>query len=349
MRCMTNGPVLLLGGTRFIGPHCVRALREAGYEPVVFHRGQSAWPWPGEAAPAAIRGDRREPGALAMAAHQREWAGVIDLTAFNGADSQMAIAAFNGRCESFVHISTGSVYQVLRGYPNPYAEDDALLFADHPPLADEDPAQPGMRYGLGKRACEEALLTAYEDDGFPVTIIRPPIVSGPLDYTLRDASYLLRLRDGGPLVVPATSGAFRHVSVTDLAELIILALDQWDAAVGEVFNAGGGSILSLTEYLELAAALLGLQEPQIVPLPFEVIEARIGMGSQPFGYPRTAIPDITKAQSVLGWQPARAPESLPAAFDWAEREYQGPVPESYSAYRELELATVKELAGAGVG
>jgi len=346
---MSTEHVLLLGGTRFIGAHLVRILQEANYEVTVFHRGQHAWPFPDGPAPNVINGNRKNIEDLEKVARARDWSAVVDLVAFTAADSSIAIEAFHEQCGIFAHISTGSVYQVLRDYHNPYAEDDAMLFEDPLPLVDEDLEHPAMVYGLGKRGCEEALLAAHEESGFPVTIIRPPIVSGPLDHSLRDASYLHRLRDGGPLLVPATSGAFRHVAVQDLGRLILAAIEEWDASLGEAFNAGGASILSLSEYLQLFATVLGLPEPTILPVPFDVLEARVGLGSQPFGYPRTAVPDITKAQMLLGWQPRRAEQYLPEVAQWVEYVYQGEKPASYTDYRERELAYAKELIGAPVG
>ncbi|MEO7995221.1 MAG: NAD-dependent epimerase/dehydratase family protein [bacterium] len=338
---MSQEHVLLLGGTRFIGPHCVTALREAGYEPTVFHRGKTAWPGLGPE-PASIIGDRKEAADLATAARAHDWSAVIDLTAYKPAESALAMDAFNERTNIFVHISTGSVYQVLKDYHNPYAEEDALLFSDPAPLVDEDPNDPGMAYGLNKRACEEVLLQAYEENGFPVTIIRPPIVSGPLDYTLRDATYLMRVRDGGPLIVPVNSGAFRHVAVQDLAKLIVASIDCWDASIGEAFNAGGASLFSLPEYLLCLARILNLPEPAIVPIPMETIEREIGMASQPFGYSRSAVPDIAKAQLILDWSPRRAEEYLPEVIQWVEQEYQGEPPKSYSEHREKELAVARD-------
>src|SRR5438105_7977564 len=46
--------VLVIGGTRFIGPHVVRALADAGHDVTVFHRGES----PCDARVRHIHGDR---------------------------------------------------------------------------------------------------------------------------------------------------------------------------------------------------------------------------------------------------------------------------------------------------
>ncbi|HYE76422.1 MAG TPA: NAD-dependent epimerase/dehydratase family protein [bacterium] len=338
---MSQEHVLLLGGTRFIGAHLVQSLREAGYEPTIFHRGKSPWPW-GDP-PVEILGDRKEPGELVKLASLRDWAAVVDLTAFTAPDSAHAIAAFNEHTEVFVHISTGSVYHVLQDFHNPFSEEDALLFADPLPLVEEPADSPPMAYGLGKRACEEVLFNAYEESGFPVTVIRPPIVSGPLDYTLRDYAHILRVRDGGPLLVPAPSGSFRHVAVQDLARLIVQAIDLWDASIGEAFNAGGASILTLAEYYQLLCRLLDLPAPTIVPVAHGTLMEQIGPGSQPFGYDRNAIPDIVKAQSLLDWQPRRAEEYLPEVIAYFEHDYTGKQPESYTEYREKELAFARTL------
>ena len=340
---MSAEQVLILGGTKFIGPHLVRALREAGYEPTVFHRGTTPWPW--DDAPPALLGDREQAADLRAAARAADWEAVCDLTAFKPTDSALAAEAFQDRCGIFLHVSTGSVYQVIEAYHNPYSENDAQLFASALPLVREtEPDHPAVQYGLNKRACEETLLRAFEERGFPVTIIRPPIVSGPLDYTLRDYSHLLRLRDGGPLIVPVNAGAFQHVAVQDLADLMVKMLELWDMSIGEAFNAGGASLFSLSEYYSTFARLLGLPEPVIHAVPFDTIEREIGEGSQPFGYPRNAVPDIAKARWLLDWEPRRAECYLPEIAAYFEGEYRGPEPESYTKYRAAELRLAGALA-----
>ena len=50
-------------------------------------------------------------------------------------------------------------------------------------------------YGFKKRKCEEVLNEAHEENGFPVSIFRFPIIMGERDYTLRAYSYFLRIQD----------------------------------------------------------------------------------------------------------------------------------------------------------
>jgi nucleoside-diphosphate-sugar epimerase len=40
--------ILVIGGTRFMGPHIIRSLCAAGHEVSVFHRGQTRAALPGE-------------------------------------------------------------------------------------------------------------------------------------------------------------------------------------------------------------------------------------------------------------------------------------------------------------
>jgi hypothetical protein len=72
-------------------------------------------------------------------------------------------------------------------------------------------ADPGRRedwaYGVGKRAAEDALAAA----AVPSTRVRIPMVNGERDPKRRLESYLWRMLDGGPLLVPGADAIARHV------------------------------------------------------------------------------------------------------------------------------------------
>ena len=58
------------------------------------------------------------------------------------------------------------------------------------------------RYGTGKRAAEDALMAAWTSARFPATCLRLPSVVGELDPDRRIESYVWRILDGGPVLLP---------------------------------------------------------------------------------------------------------------------------------------------------
>jgi nucleoside-diphosphate-sugar epimerase len=69
------------------------------------------------------------------------------------------IELFTGRTEQYVFISSASAYQ----------KPPARL-----PILESTPLRnPFWQYSRDKIACEDLLVKAYREDGFPATIIRP--------------------------------------------------------------------------------------------------------------------------------------------------------------------------------
>src|SRR5688500_15368102 len=98
--------VLILGGTRFFGRTFVEDLLAEGHAVTVLSRGRLPVP---EGA-GAIAVDRTDAAALAAAVADRTFDVVVDNVAFTAADVHGALAAFRGRMQHYVFVSTISVY-----------------------------------------------------------------------------------------------------------------------------------------------------------------------------------------------------------------------------------------------
>src|SRR5438445_11271408 len=100
--------VLVIGGTRFIGPLVVKRLNARGHEVIVFHRGQTEADLP----PAVqhLHGDRQ-----CLAYFREEFKRlapdvVLDMCAFTEQDAQAAVSVLGGVARRAVVISSGDVY-----------------------------------------------------------------------------------------------------------------------------------------------------------------------------------------------------------------------------------------------
>lgn len=182
--------VLVVGGNRFVGKLLAWRLLAAGAKVTLLNRGGLPDPF-GERVE-RLRGDRTRD--LERLLRGRSFDAVVDLAAYTGEDGRCAAEILRGRTAHHVMISTGQVYLVRAGCPRPAREEDY----DGPVTARPgDPADvEDWEYGVGKRACEDALAAAARD-GFPATRVRIPMVNGPLDYFRRIEGYLWRLVPGG--------------------------------------------------------------------------------------------------------------------------------------------------------
>lgn len=146
--------------------------------------------------------------------------------------------------DRFVFASSSSVY--APGSPSPTGED-ALL-------------NPASHYGRSKLRAETWLAT-FQEQGLGTTVVRPPVIYGPVDrYFTPTALRLARLP-----VLPLINGGrsvFDMVYVQDVAELMWAAASS-PAAVGRTYNAGSGQPQTIRDLVETYRKLTG-RGPRIV-------------------------------------------------------------------------------------
>jgi len=254
--------VLVIGGTRFVGRLLVTRLVARGERVTLFNRGTHSDPF--GARVERLRGDRTT-GDFERALSGRTFDAVVDFAAYVASDAERAIETFAGRVGHYVFVSTGQVYLVRAPRtpptpPTPSREEDY----DGPVIprpAGEDASS--WDYGVGKRACEDALIAAR--DRLPSTRLRIPMVNGPGDYYGRIERYVRRMLDGGPLAVALADRRVRHVDAAEVARTIDLLLG--DARVfGEALNQAQDETPTLRELLAMIAGEVGAS-PEIVEDP----------------------------------------------------------------------------------
>src|SRR4030095_1243608 len=130
-------------------------------------------------------------------------------------------------------------------------------------------------YGVEKRAAEDLLAEAWTARGFPYTSLRLPMVNSRRDHYSRLHGYVLRLLDGGPILIPDGVGhELRHVYGPDVVR-VVTGLIESGVGKGEAINLSQDETLPLAEFLErVRATLPGQHGPaRLVSLPLERLEA----------------------------------------------------------------------------
>jgi nucleoside-diphosphate-sugar epimerase len=259
--------VLVVGGNRFVGYLLVWRLLAAGHRVTVLNRGTLADPF-GERVE-RLRGDRTTPEFLRLLAGRR-FDATVDFAAFTGADVEGVLAALGERAGHYVLVSTGQVYLVRADCPRPAREvdyDGPLL---PKPAGAEDLAE--WDYGMGKRACEDLLLRAWQERRFPFTSVRIPMVNGERDHFRRIEGYLWRLLDGGPVLLPdGGDQPMRHVYGADVARAVAELLGR-PVCFGQAYNLAQDETPTLREVVAALAAELGVR-PRLAPVAAQRIRA----------------------------------------------------------------------------
>ncbi len=318
--------VLVIGGTTFFGKAIVEDLLNDGHDVTLFSRGNNRPPFWDRVH--HMTGDRNDADGFKAQLAGHTFDAVVDNIAFTADDVRTALGAFTGNVGRYVFTSTAAVYytgdQVM-----PVAEDD-VNFAFQPPAGEED--APLWRYTLGKLEAERVLL---DQDDLEYTIIRPPIVLGPEDPSLRGYFYVQRLLDERPIIL--TNGgvqSFRLAYSRDLSRGYLRALAS-ERAENAIYNLNQSEIIQLTDLIEAAADALDVQ-PDLVPIPRQTLE------DAGFDYPETYapvqnfIPSIEKAQSELSYTTTPFGEWIAETARWYRDHYQGEDSKGYDR-RDAEV------------
>jgi dTDP-L-rhamnose 4-epimerase len=223
---------------------------------------------------------------------------------------------------------------VVRAGRNPDGSWDPLDRDGWPmtPAPTPETKASGLRsvYAIGKFVQERLTLTLTRQYGMTGVALRLWNVYGPGQalsnpYTGVLAIFASRIANGRrPLLFEDGQQRRDFVHVRDVARAFLLALDE-PSADGEVFNIGSGEQRTVEEVALLQAAAMGRPdlEPEIT-------------GKMRAGDIRHCIPDLSKAQTVLGY---RARQNFAAGLaelaEWvARQEAEDRVAE---ARAELEL------------
>ena len=326
--------ILVIGGTLFMGPRLVRSLVERGHEVSTFHRGTTPGDLP--SAVERLRGDRSDPAQLQRAIAGRSFDACVDTIAMRGADTASAIEILYGRVGHYVHFSTGQVYLVRRNCPAPAREEDYAGPLGTPP----DPAawDAGQwTYGIEKRACEDLLEEAWSARRFPATRLRLTMVHGVDDPRGRVHAYVLRLLDGGPLLVPSEpSPPIRPIHAGAVVELVVRIVEE-GSGKGAAYNLAQDEAWTHDALIGRLAGMLGV-EPAIERRPREeLVGGGVFPACAPLANPWMSLLDPGRAARELGFRPGTFSDWLPGLVETAAAR---PAPEGFAEMRARELALV---------
>jgi nucleoside-diphosphate-sugar epimerase len=252
--------VLFIGGTGIISTACTERAVARGLNVTLLNRSGRAF-MPDTHTLAA---DINDPAAASAALGGRTWDCVVDFLAFTPEQIEQRLGLFRGRTGQYVFVSSASAYQKpLRGN---------LPITESTPLAN-----PFWDYSRNKIACEDRLMRALRDEGFPVTIVRPSLTYGntviPLAVNSWQKSFtaIARLRRGQPLIIPGdglTPWTITHN--TDFARGFVGLLGH-AGAIGHAFHITSAEAPTWNELYQWTAEAAGVSNPRFVHIASDFI------------------------------------------------------------------------------
>jgi nucleoside-diphosphate-sugar epimerase len=299
---------LVTGGAGFIGSHLTEALLQAGHEVVVLDDLSTG----------------RRANLAAVEAHPR-----LELTEGSVTDEPLvrklvasAAVVYHlaaavgvrlildrpvGTIETNI-VGTETILRAAReGRPRVVLASTSEVYGknDRVPLSEDDDRVLGpttksrWSYACSKAIDEFLALAYYHEHGVPVTIVRFFNTIGPRQtgqYGMVVPRFGRQALDGGPITVYGDGRQSR--CFTDVEDTVrgTIALSLAPAAVGEVFNVGNTHELTIEALAERVRTLSGSDAP-IVRVPYD--EAF----KPGFEDLRRRVPDIRKAERVVGYRP----------------------------------------------
>ena len=314
---------LLTGGAGYVGSACFREFRRKGIEAFVFDdlsEGHAAAVEPDRLSV----GDLRDTETVARVLRNRDITHVVHFAAKTSVPESMKDPS--GYWSTNVDGSR-SLLEAMRaaGVARIVFSSTAAVYAHglDRPISESDPIRPATPYGTSKLAVEH-LLQGYADAyGFGATALRYFNASGA-DEDGRHGEAHSHETHVIPLLVQTAlgqRGSFRiygnqwptqdgtcvrdFISVRDLAEAHLLALQALELGRMASHNLGSGTGTSVAELIAATARLAGR------PVPLTIEPERPGD-------PPVLIADISSARSALGWSPkwSGIDQILGAAWRW---------------------------------
>lgn len=313
--------VLVVGGAGYIGSHTCKALKKAGFNPVVYDNLQNGHKWACTFGPLVV-GDIQDTKLLSqtLKTYKPEivlhFASSIDARAsmvdpgsyyYNnlaGTVSLLQAMQQNG-VESLVFSSTAAVY----GTPKSGA------------LNERNKCDPLNVYGKTKWMTEQMIHDFEAAYGMKSVILRyfnaaGADSEGELGEAHSPETHLI------PLAILSALGKEPHlnvfgdgsavrdyVHVMDLADAHVKAVQWLLSGKGPMtFNLGSGAGYSLLEVLEMVE--------KVSQKPVKKV-----MQPKKLGEPLSLIADSTKARALMGWEPvlSNLETIIASAFSWHER------------------------------
>ena len=242
--------ILVTGGTGFVGPHVVHALRARDLPVRVLvrdpKRGSRAAAWGAE----LVQGDVTDASTLPAA--------------LDGVDVVVhLVAIIKGSRDDFDRVMTQGTHALVTAAKAAGVRRFVLASA----LGLDERSRGAVPYFAAKWEMERAV----KESGLEHVIYRPSFVFGKDGGVLPTFVRVARFLPVTPVIGPGTQ-RIQPIWIDDLAEYYVRAVDE-PAAANRTFELGGPDVVTRNEFWERLKKVLGVRRPS-VHVPFWLMRAQ---------------------------------------------------------------------------
>ena len=238
--------ILMIGGTGTISSAITRQLAASGHDLWLLNRGHRK-----DEVPTGVRqiiADIDDTDEVLRQIGDAQFDAVCEFIGFLPSQVERDIRLFKGRTRQYVYISSASAYN--KPAANHVITEGTTL------------ANPYWEYSRNKIACEELLLKAYREEGFPVTIVRPSHTycerAVPVSVHGLKGSWqvLKRMLDGKPVIVHGDGSSLWTLTWNEDFASGFIGLLGNPKAIGEAFQIMSDEQLTWNQIYECVARAL---------------------------------------------------------------------------------------------
>lgn len=248
--------ICIVGGTGHISQSITKVLLLEGHDVTIFNRNVSG------GAPEGVHqliGDRNNRSEFELLMQNQKFDVAIDMICFNKEEALSDVKAFRN-VKHFIQISTVCTYGI-----------DFNKF----PVKEDNPFNPITEYGKNKVEADLAFMDAYNQEGFPVTIIKPSTTYGPKIGLLRqiawEFSWIDRIQNNQPILILGEGSALHQfLHVDDAAECFKYLVGR-KKCIGQTYHLVGEEHLTWKIWHETAMDIIGKRVP-LVGVTLELLE-----------------------------------------------------------------------------
>jgi len=253
--------ILFIGGTGTISGAITRQLAAAeGYELTILNRGHKTADIPHTVR--QITGDINNEDEIRNILAGEFFDVVGEFVAYTPEQVKRDIRLFEGRCRQYIFISSASAYQKPLSH---------YVITESTPLAN-----PYWQYSRDKIACEQVLMDAYRNSGFPVTIVRPShtYADGSIPLSMHGEkgpwNEISRILTGKPVIIPGDGSSLWTVTHSmDFARAYIGLLGN-PHAIGEPVHITSDESLTWNQIYAIIGQALGVT-PKLVHISTDTL------------------------------------------------------------------------------
>ena len=305
--------VLFIGGTGNISLASTRLASDRGIDLTLLNRGSRTSDLPANVR--ALKVDVTDEAAVAEALGSQQFDAVVDWIAFTPADVERDIRLFRDRTRQFIFISSASAYQRPVGH---------YLITESTPLVN-----PFWQYSRDKIACEERLMKAYREEGFPITIVRPSLTYGDTQIVLAVNSWrksytaIDRMRRGKRVIVPGDGSSLWVITHNSDFAKGLVGLLGYAQAIGHAFHITSDEVMTWDQFYRITAQAAGV-EAQIVHITSDLLGAAMPdeVGSLTGDKASSVVFDNSKIKRFVAGFCAKVPfaEGIQRTIDWFDAD-----------------------------